>query len=431
MEEAKDRVNPYVGLSRFRSCDLFAKVRKLAVNIDEEYAHRHQSPLWAVREYHAGRAIIEDRLNSGCREVVVMCSADYLGLARHPLVVAAAIRATESLGTSVNSVPMMAGSTVLHRNLEDSLARFAGMEAAVLFQTGYAANMGVISALCSYRDVIVVDNLVHHSVLDGARLSGAKRFKFRHSDPSHLEGILTETRAKHSDAGILVVVEGVYGIDGDIAPLPDLIRVSHKFGAKVMVDDAHATGVIGSTGHGSVEHFNGTIKPDLIMGSLSKALGSAGGWVACSRKVADFLRYYARTIVLSVGLPAACVGAGLASLGLIEQERSLLERLHANIAFFKEGLLRLKHANAAFSASAIISIPVGNYSALSEVNADLFRRGVWAEGLPFPLVAKGEERIRFRLTASHSAEDLKFALDAVEAAFSKCSINSVDHKTHE
>lgn len=420
--------NRLIDFMHLASPDLFAKTALFAKVLSGGRARGFASHLCPVLEYRGGRALVDGGEALGCREVVVMCSADYLGLARHPDVVRAAIEALRSFGANVASVPLMAGSTGLHQELQRALAKLAGTNAAVLFPTGYDANAGVIAALCRHGDVVVADQLVHHSILDGIRLSGAARVTFRHSDVAHLEEQLAGIRGTHPQNGLLVVIEGVYGIDGDLAPLPEIAALARQFDARVLVDDAHATGVIGRTGRGSVEHFHDSAIPDLIMGSLSKALGGAGGWIACAAPVADYLRYFAKTLVMSVGLPAASAAAALASMDLLQREPELMARLRENAAFLRNGLTELGIGNARRSESAILSALVGGEDRLRAVNRDLFRRGVWAEALPFPLVPRGQERIRFRVSAAHTHADLQMVLDAMACVIQEHDLAREDRR---
>jgi hypothetical protein len=239
--------------------------------------------------------------------------------------------------------------------------------------------------------------------------------------------VLATAREKHSEGGILVIVEGVYGIDGDIAPLSELMIVAGEYGARLMVDDAHATGVLGAEGRGTAEHFSVEEPPDLIMGSLSKSLGSLGGWIATSKETADYLRYFSKTIVFSVGLPSINVAAALEALELLRQDPTLLARLRRNASFLKAGLQEMGLANAGRSGSAIMSVIVGDEAKLRDVVRDLFQKGVWIEGLPFPAVTRGQERVRFRVSALHTDEDLKQTLEAVADVFLKYGLLGKTH----
>lgn len=409
----------------FAHPDLFHKTQAFARFLEDGRARGYETYVRRVSRYDGGSALIEGEDGSVQKQVVMMCSADYLGLAHHPQVLAAAQEAIGRFGASVCSVPLIAGATSLHSELETKLARFVGADACVIFPTGQAANVGLIQALCTHRDTVVLDKLVHYSILDGVRLSGARWHSFRHSDPEHLSRVLETARSKRPDSGILVVVEGVYGIDGDVPPLRDLLEVCNRFGARVMVDDAHATGVLGKNGRGSAEAHGIATDLPIVMGSLSKSLGSFGGFIAASGEIADYLRYYARTIAFSVGLPASCVGGAMAGLSIIQDRPEHLAKLRANIGFFRNGLVSMGVTNALKSGSAIVSAPVGNERTLRDVARELFQHGVYAEALPFPAVPRGQERMRFRVSASHTKEELQKVLRAVEEVFSKFGVISL------
>ena len=309
--------------ARVRSPDLLAKANEFAEFLDDLRERGDEKYLLPVRRYRGSRALVDLGPGVGEKEVIAYCSANYLGLSFHPRVGQAVQEAVHEFGASVASVPLIAGSTSLHSELRERLVSFLGVEDVVLFPTGHAANVGTISALAGPRDLVVLDKQVHYSILEGVRLSGAQWVSFRHSDSEDLERVLASSRERHRDSGILLILEGVYGIDGDVAPLPELMRIARAYGARIMVDDAHATGVLGERGRGTHEHHGLATPPDLIMGSLSKSPGSMGGWIATSRETADYLRYFSKTIVFSVGLPSINTAAALAALELIEQERSM------------------------------------------------------------------------------------------------------------
>jgi 8-amino-7-oxononanoate synthase len=405
----------------FAHPDLFHKAHAFAQFLRDGRARGYDTYVHRVSKYTGGCAVVDSEDRTSQQQVVMMCSADYLGLAQHPQVLAAAQKAINQYGASVCSVPLIAGATALHGELEARLARFLGTEACVLFPTGHAANIGLIQALCTPKDMVILDKLVHWSIFDGVRLSGARWRTFRHSNTEHLVRVLKTVRSKHENNGILVVVEGAYGIDGDIAPLRDLLAVCNRFGARLMVDEAHATGVVGKTGRGSLESHEITDSSLIIMGSLSKSLGSFGGFIAAPAEIADYLRYYARTIAFSVGLPASCVGAAMAGLDILQDHSTSLAKLRANIGFFQSGLEHLGVANAKKSGSAIFSVPVGNEGSLRDMAREMFRRGVYAEALGFPAVLHGQERIRFRVSASHTQENLSQVLQILTEVRDKFS----------
>ena len=395
----------------FAHPDLFHKTNAFAHFMRDLRERGHDTYVHRVSKYTGGCAVVDGTDHSTQQQGVMMASADYLGLSKHPEVLAAAQKAVEQYGASVCSVPLIAGATSLHSELET--------EACALFPTGHAANIGLIQALCTSKDTVVLDKLIHCSIWDGVNLSGARWRSFRHSDSEDLSRVLENIRSKQKDSGILVVVEGVYGIDGDIAPVGDLLAVCNRFGARLMVDEAHATGVVGKTGRGSMELHGIKDKSLIVMGSLSKSLGSFGGYIAGPAEMVDYLRYYARTIAFSVGLPASCAGAAMAGLKILQGQPERLSRLRSNINFFKTGLENLGIANAKESGSSIFSAPVKNEKILRDMARDLFRQGVFTEALAFPAIPEGQERIRFRVSATHTQEELSRVLQIVGKIFSE------------
>lgn len=396
---------------QWTSRDLFDKPRRFQGFLKDWHGRGFDRYMLPVLEYRGGKALVGSHDGRTASEMAVFCSADYLGLAHDPAVIAAAHAALDSHGASVSSVPAIAGMTDVHQALEQQLAKLTRTEACVLFPTGHAANIGTIGALCGSRDLVVVDKQIHYSFIEGIRTAGCRWESFRHSDPDHLAHVLERAQARRSDRGVLVAIEGVYGVDGDVAPLEELQAVATRFGARLMVDDAHATGVIGPGGAGTAARL-GLPPPDIVMGSLSKSLGSFGGWIATDRATAAFLRYFAKSIVFSVGLPAMQAAAASAAIERIGSDQNLLERLHRNRRHFSEAVDALQLPRACVSGSAIHSVLIGSEPILRDVVRDLFEQGVWAEGLPVPAVARGEERLRFRVRACHELQDIEHAVEA-------------------
>ncbi len=394
--------------------DLFHKTDLFADFLARGRAGGYETYLRPVLEHRGARAVVEDLDGRSRREVILYCCTDYLGLSRHPEVIRRAEEALRRHGAGIASVPLLAGATWLHRELESELARLVGAEDAVLFPTGHAANIGVIAALCGPGDTVVHDEQIHASVLDGIRLAGARRVPFRHSMVEDLRRALESTRAARPRGGILVAVEGVYGLDGDCPPLAEIGETAGRFGARLLLDDAHGVGVLGEHGEGSCGALAAQPLEALIMGSLSKALGSMGGWLAGPARVIDYLRYFARTIVFSVGLPAAGAAAALAALAVAAAEPERRRQGSGSAARFREAKEVPGFPTAARSSSPIVSIRIGDQLRLREALRALFREGIWAEGLAYPAVPSGEERIRFRITALHSAEDLDQTIGAIE-----------------
>lgn len=401
-----------------RSIDLLKKTATFADFLADATQKRYCQPyLQEAVSAGAGRIAVKEQI--GDRQMIQMNTANYLGLATHPRVKQAAHRAIERYGTSTGGVPLIAGTTDLHKTLERALAEYKGVEEAVLFQTGYAANTGTIAALVDAQDWIVFDKQVHASILDGVALSRAKFASFRHSDPEHLQQRLERIRRSHKAGGILVVVEGVYGIDGDLPPLPALLELTRRYDARLLIDECHATGVVGANGRGTAEHFGLTEPVDLVMDSLSKVLGSLGGWIGASRDVANYLRYYAKPITFSVGLPALNAASALAALQVLYTEPALVAQLQENAQIMRTGLQRLGIQSVARSASAIMSIAVNDEVKVRKMTAELFQAGLWIEGISYPAVPRGQERLRLRVNAKHTRADLAQALALLETTLCK------------
>ncbi|MGH7352681.1 MAG: 8-amino-7-oxononanoate synthase [Candidatus Methylomirabilales bacterium] len=357
----------------------------------------------------------EARMRVDGREVIVLCSSNYLGLATHPRLKAAAIEATERLGVCSAASRLIAGNNELYRTLEERLAVFKRREAALVFSTGYMANLGVISAVVGDGDVVYTDALSHASIVDGCRLSRATVKIFPHNDVDALEDLLK------SDTGFrrrLIAVDGVYSMDGDLTPLPDLVKLSKDYDALLMLDDAHGTGILGERGGGTAEHF-GLDDPDAVdieIGTLGKALGSFGAYVVGSRSLREYLINRSRSFIFTCALAPSALAAALATLDVLEEEPAHRQRLWENLRHFREGLHRL---GLSTEPSATHILPVMTYDrqrtmALCE---RLLELGVFCQGIRPPTVPPGTSRLRFTVTAAHTRADLDRALEAVEKAF--------------
>jgi glycine C-acetyltransferase len=358
------------------------------------------------------RVLLYDEKSRKEREIIMMGSSNYLGLSMHPKLVSAANEMLQKYGTGSGSIRLLSGTHILHRRLERVLADLKGCEDALVFPTGHMANMGCISALLGKKDIAIVDKKVHASVLDGCLLGSGSFRTFRHSDPIHLRQVFESLGDNYQ--GKLIVLEGVDGTDGDIIPLPEILEIADEFGAKVMIDEAHATGVIGERGRGTPSHYKLEGKVDVIMDSLSKALGGLGGYIASSTKVITYLKYYARTSFFSVSAPPAILAASLAGVQVMQNETSLIARLWANINYIKENLMQIGFNNIERSQSAIMSTVIGDELLLRKINKKIFEQGVYLEPLPFPAVPRGQERLRLRIMATHTREDLDEALEVLE-----------------
>jgi glycine C-acetyltransferase len=342
------------------------------------------------------------------RSVVNLSSNNYLGLTTHPRLRARALEALERLGVGTGSVRTIAGTMAIHLELERRLAEFKHTEAVVVFQSGFTANAGTVSAVLTKDDVIISDELNHASIIDGCRLSRAAIKVFPHKDVDAARKILRELPSGQRK---LLITDGVFSMDGDLGPLPDLCALAEEFGAIMMVDDAHASGVFGRNGRGTVDHFGMHRRVDIQVGTLSKAIGALGGYVAGSRALIEFLHHRARPFLFSTSHPPSVVATCLAALDLLLEEPQIIERLWENTRFFKAGLTSLGF-DTGLSESPITPVMVGDGALAMTLSDRLFEAGVFAQGIAFPTVPRGKARVRTIVTATHTRDELQFALDA-------------------
>jgi len=325
------------------------------------------------------------------KEYINFCSNDYLGLSHHPKVIEAAQAACKEFGAGSGASRLISGNTILHEELERKIARFKGREAAIVFPTGYMANLGVITSLVGEGDTIIIDRLNHASIIDACRLSRAKLQVYPHKDMAALEKILQRsTKFKKR----LIVTDSVFSMDGDIAPLPEIAQLAKKYGAITMIDEAHATGVLGKTGRGAEEQFGIEGQIDIVMGTLSKAIGSLGGFVAGSESLIDYLRNKARSFIYTTALPPSVCAASIAALGIIESQPELIRNLRINSRLLG-------------SETPIIPIIIKDLNKTMEISARLFEKGILASGIRPPTVPNNECRIRLTVTALHTKEDIE------------------------
>ena len=348
------------------------------------------------------------------KELVNLSSNNYLGFANHPRMIAAAEKAVRELGAGSGAVRTIAGTMEGHTELERKIAKFKHTEAALVFQSGFTANSGTVSAVLGKNDIIISDELNHASIIDGCRLSRAEIKVFRHADMQHLRERLEECKeAMTKGAHVLVITDGVFSMDGDIGKLDEMCKIAKEYGAITMVDDAHASGVLGRNGRGTVDHFNIHGQVDIQVGTLSKAIGVLGGYVAGSQTLIDYLIMRARPILFSTSHPPAVTAACLEAFDLLEQEPWHMEKLWSNTKFFKEGLSHLGF-DTGLSQTPITPVMVGDGAKTMKLSDRLFEEGVFVVGIAFPTVPVGKERVRTIVTAAHSQEDLEFALDKFE-----------------
>jgi glycine C-acetyltransferase len=346
----------------------------------------------------------------GGRELINLSSNNYLGLNTHPRLIEAAVEGARKWGAGTGAVRTIAGTQTVHELLETRLAAFKRTEASLCFQSGYTVNVGVLSALLEEGDVVVSDKLNHASIIDGIRLTKADRLLYEHCDLDDAERALTAAWAK-GYRRILLVTDGVFSMDGDIAPLPGLVERAERYGAAVMVDDAHATGVLGDHGRGTTDHFGLHGRVALNIGTLSKAVGVVGGYVAASQTVRDHLIHKARPFLFSSSHPPAVALSCIAALDVLEAEPELIERLWANTRHFKQGLRELGF-NIGTSETPITPVMCGEAGTAMRLSDLLMERGVFAQGIGFPTVPRGRARVRTIVTATHTTDELDQALTA-------------------
>jgi glycine C-acetyltransferase len=350
------------------------------------------------------------------RKVINLASNNYLGLTTHPKLREAALDATRKYGVGSGAVRTIAGTMRIHMELEERIARFKNVEACVVFQSGFAANAGTVSAILGKDDFIISDELNHASIIDGARLSRAKILVFRHKDMAHAEEQLASVKSQPGHK--LLITDGVFSMDGDIGPLPGLCALAEKYGAIMMVDDAHASGVLGRNGRGTVDHFQVHGRVDVQVGTLSKAIGALGGYVCGSRDLIDFLYHRARPFLFSTSHPPSVAATCIAAFDVLEQEPERIEKLWSNTRFFKQELSLLGYniggKNTPASETPITPIIIGEGRATMEFSKALFEEGVMGTGLAFPTVPEGKARVRAIVTAAHTQDELTQALDVLK-----------------
>jgi glycine C-acetyltransferase len=372
--------------------------------------------------------VLDDEQGPVCtydgKRVINLASNNYLGLCNHPKLREAAIAATEKYGAGSGAVRTIAGTMRIHMELEEKIAAFKGVEACVVFQSGFAANAGTVGSILGKDDFILSDELNHASIIDGARLSRAKIKVFRHKDVAHAEELLKEIQ--HEAGRKLLITDGVFSMDGDIGPVDKLAEVAEKYGAIMMIDDAHASGVLGRNGRGSADHFHVTHKVDVQVGTLSKAIGALGGYVCGSRDLIDYLYHRARPFLFSTSHPPSVAATCIAAFDILENEPDRIDRLWANTGYFKQQL-----TDAGFdvggvctpkSETPITPILIGDGRRAMEFSKALFEAGVMATGIAFPTVPEGKARIRTIMTSEHTRTEIDQALEIITTVARKMGV---------
>src|SRR5436305_7209094 len=365
---------------------------------------------------HFKLRVLEDPQAPECtfdgKRVINLASNNYLGLTTHPKLREAALAATNKFGVGSGAVRTVSGTMTIHMELEEKIARFKNVEACVVFQSGFAANAGTVSAILGKGDFIISDELNHASIIDGARLSRATIKVFRHKDVAHAEELLKEVANEPGHK--LLITDGVFSMDGDIGPLPGLCDLAEKYGAIMMVDDAHSSGVLGRNGRGTIDHFNVHGRVDVQVGTLSKAIGALGGYVCGTRELIDFLYHRARPFLFSTSHPPSVAATCIAAFEVLEEEPERIETLWDNTRFWKKELALLGFdiggKTTPASETPITPIIIGDSKLAMEFSRELFKEGVLATGIAFPTVPEGKARIRTIMSAPHTRPELDQAL---------------------
>ncbi len=345
------------------------------------------------------------------KEVLNLCSNNYLGFANHPVLKERAKKAIDELGVGPGAVRTIAGTMKIHRELEEKLAKFKGAEATLSFQSGFNTNLAVIPAIVGRGDVIFSDELNHASIIDGCRLSRAEIVRFNHADPEDLKKKLEEY--KEHPGKKLIVTDGVFSMDGDIAPLPEIVEVAEKYDAITMVDDAHGEGVLGKSGRGIVDHFGLHGKVDLEVGTLSKAFGVVGGYVAAKEELIDYLRQKSRPFLFSSAVTPPDVAAAIAAVDILSDSDELVVKLWDNANYFKTEMKSLGF-DIGISQTPITPVMLGEAPLAQEFSKRLFKESIFAQAIGYPTVPRGKARIRVMISAVHEKKDLDFALEKFE-----------------
>lgn len=391
--------------------DIFDKVQAFSLAV----ARERQTGRWFFHQpflsANSPHSLMVNRATGEHREMIMLGSNSYLGLTADPRVVEASIAAARKYGYGMGSVALYAGTTDLHVELEQRLAEFYSCEAAIIFPSGYAANVGAISALLRPGDVVINDLFNHSSIYDGCKLSGARMHTFAHRNMRHLGRVLKSVCG--SDHGTLVITDGVFSMEGDVAPLDEIVLLARQHGARVMLDDAHALGVIGPTGKGTAELFGLEGKIDLTMGTLSKCLGGIGGCIAGSAELIDYLRFYGRSYFFSASVPAPIIAGALEALKILQGEPEHVRNLWKNVRYLADGL-RAMGFDIGLSQSAIIPVIVSDEDKLRSMLIDLLEAGIFTNYVSFPAVPKNRCRLRMSMMAGHSREDLDYVLETMQ-----------------
>ena len=355
------------------------------------------------------------------KEVINLSSNNYLGLANDPRLKEASIKATEKYGAGAGAVRTIIGTLDIHEELEEKLAKFKHSEAVITFQSGFNCNMGTVSALMTKQDAILSDELNHASIIDGCRLSGAKILRYKHSDMDDLRRVIKEAKESGLYNKFLIITDGVFSMDGDIAKLPEIVEIAEEYDAFTYVDDAHASGVLGKNGSGSVSHFNLYGKVDCQIGTLSKAIGVVGGYVAGTKELIDWLKLRGRPFLFSTAMTPGDAGACIKAIEILSESTELVDRLWENGRYFKAKLKGIGF-DIGHSETPITPVIIGDEAKAMQFSDELFKEGLFAQGIAFPTVPRGKARVRNIVTAAHTKDMLDEAVSIFEKVGKKSGI---------
>lgn len=412
--------NPNMSLSDF------VDVEGLGIFEKAEYFKKFVEYLKNNKEHYWGRVAIEaskplrkvlDVYSGQIREMIYLASNDYLNLSMHPKVVEAGKEALKKYGAGAGSVPLLGGTTDLHVKLEERVSHFKSCKSSLLYTSGFGSNAGTVMALLNKKDVAILDTLVHASIVEGCHNTNIKLFL--HNNMRSLERVLKVTKDKYKTR--LVIVDGVYSMDGDICHLDQIVTKAKEYGALVMIDDAHATGVIGKKGKGTAEYFGLEGKIDIVAGTFSKAVGVVGGFISSNEALIEYLRYFSRSYIFSTALTPQSVGSILASLDIIEEDDSLREKLWENINYFKNGLQQLRF-NIGNSETAIFPVIIGDSIKVRQLAGYLHENNIYANPVVYPAVSKNLGRIRMSIMANHTFDQFDYVFEVLGKAKKKFDI---------
>jgi 8-amino-7-oxononanoate synthase len=407
--------------SESSNVDLFARCRQFSF-LYRKWKETPKYQYYILRQPSKGaRVQLDLPRKHGRNDYLMLCSNDYLGLASHPKVTEAAKAALDQYGFGSTGSPMTTGNTKIHEELTYEIARMFGKEKALLFNSGYTANVGIITGLTAEQDLVIADVLSHASIQDGMRMSSATSRFFKHNQPKHLEKMLTDERDQY--VGCLVVTEGVFSMDGDVAPLDKISALSRQYNARLMVDEAHSLGVVGPGGLGAAARCGVLPQVDVVMGTFSKICGGIGAFAAGSAEMVDWLYHFSRAHIFSVSLPPSTAAAALAALRIFMTEKELVNNLKENINHFVSGLRHLGFSMNPNHESSVIPVIIGDEKKLSIMNAHLRDEGIFAVPIVYPAVSRTSCRFRFTLMAQHTRSDLDFVLTTLEAAMRKADFS--------